>query len=91
MKKRLFILTITLCSILLLLGGCIKKENQITQDSCNEDKECIPDACCHASGCISEKYAPDCSRKYCTMNCAPDTLDCGQKKCGCVNKKCKVI
>lgn len=58
---------------------------------CNIDSDCIPDSCCHASACVSKnQYALRCDNTLCTMECAPNTLDCGQGSCKCINSKCLV-
>ena len=62
-----------------------------TLNFCQQDSECIPDSCCHATSCVQENSAPSCPGVYCTLDCQNGTLDCGQKKCACVNNHCKAI
>lgn len=52
---------------------------------------CVPDACCHATGCVSSEDAPDCSEVFCTQECVPESLDCGQGSCEYVNGQCKAV
>ncbi|MBT7102645.1 hypothetical protein HN935_04000 [archaeon] len=57
-----------------------------------EDEElCIPESCCHATECVLESEAPNCSNAGCTLNCEPGTLDCGQARCEFVDDKCEVV
>ena len=64
---------------------------QSLASSCNADIECIPASCCHARSCVSVSEKPVCSGIRCTQSCEPDTLDCGQARCGCVQNKCTVV
>ena len=59
--------------------------------SCNADIECVPASCCHARSCVSVSEKPVCNGIRCTQSCEPDTLDCGQARCGCVQNKCTVV
>jgi len=52
---------------------------------------CVPASCCHASSCVLENNAPNCSNLLCTMVCEPGTMDCGGGYCGIVNGKCGVV
>lgn len=58
-------------------------------DECSVDSDCVPAACCHASSCINQKYKTVCNL-LCTQECKPNTLDCGQGSCKCVEGKCGV-
>ena len=49
--------------------------------ACSTDADCVPASCCHATACVPKGSAPDCAGVMCTMNCEPDTIDCGG---GCV-------
>jgi len=72
---------------LLFLTACSVPENKV----CSTDKDCVPDTCCHATGTINKENAPDCSGMLCTMNCEPNTLDCGQGEIKCINSGCQVV
>lgn len=101
MKKRLIALIVILL-VLIILGtnvyinynGNNKKEQNITTDnknnenSCLIDEDCVPASCCHANSCVAKNNAPSCIGIYCTQECSPDTLDCGQGRCACINNKC---
>jgi hypothetical protein len=52
---------------------------------------CVPASCCHASECIWESEAPNCSMVACTLSCEPGTMDCGQGKCKVVDGECEVV
>jgi putative hemolysin len=58
---------------------------------CNSDSDCVAASCCHSTSCVSKDKAPLCSGIACTMNCQPNTLDCGYGSCSCVNNKCTVV
>jgi len=77
---------IILVLLTLLLFGC--KPVIPEELTCEIDEECVPAACCHASSCVNENFEPDCSMRACTMDCKPDTMDCGQGRCICENSKC---
>ena len=52
---------------------------------------CVPASCCHASECVWENEAPNCSERICTMNCEPGTLDCGAGHCEVIDGECGVV
>ena len=54
-------------------------------------EKCVPASCCHASECVLEGDAPNCSDRLCSMNCEPGTLDCGQARCDYIDSKCEVV
>lgn len=57
---------------------------------CESDSDCVPFGCCHPSMCVTLDFPqPDCSEIACTMECQPDTLDCGQGRCACIEGKCE--
>jgi len=64
---------------------------QSLASSCTADSECVPVSCCHARSCVSVSEKPACNGIRCTQSCEPDTLDCGQAHCGCVENKCTVV
>ena len=57
---------------------------------CSSDADCVAAECCHATSAVNKANAPDCSTIYCTMDCAPNTLDCGQGQIKCVDNMCTV-
>ena len=56
-----------------------------------EDLKCVPASCCHATDCVLEIEAPNCSGVVCSMNCEPGTLDCEQARCEFVDGKCEAV
>jgi hypothetical protein len=82
--------------LIVLFGGAIgfgyfSFINPDLETECLKDLDCIPAECCHANSCISVSKAPDCSNIFCTTECVPETLDCNQGSCKCINGKCSAV
>jgi hypothetical protein len=58
---------------------------------CVTDDDCVASECCHASECAPKYKEPDCSGVYCSMECVPGTMDCGQGYCICETGVCKAV
>jgi len=58
---------------------------------CDNDEDCVLEICCHAATCVPKDKAPKCDNIFCTMECIPNTLDCGQGKCICINGECSAV
>jgi hypothetical protein len=58
--------------------------------SCSRDEDCVAASCCHPSACVPRASAPDCKDVLCTMECRPETLDCGGR-CLCQNGQCAAV
>ena len=73
--------------------GCKPKIERETSTSkeCVTDADCVPATCCHPSNCVSINNKPNCEGIFCTQECAPNTLDCGQGSCQCIDGKCKAF
>lgn len=56
-------------------------------NSCESDEDCVPASCCHSTGCVPKSKAPTCDGVMCTMECQPNTLDCGGS-CSCIDGEC---
>ena len=93
MRKIVFVMI-----LVIILVSCSPKEDKPITDpnddinenlSCNEDSDCVPAGCCHPTSCINKDFKEDCSDIFCSMECAPDTMDCGQGRCICEENKCK--
>ena len=89
MNKKGFFTWIIVVGVLLVIGffwfvGELDRE-------VNESEMCVAASCCHASECVWESEAPNCSGMLCSMDCRPDTMDCGAGKCGVVDGECEVI
>jgi hypothetical protein len=69
---------------------CIDKEcKQVKKQvavECKNDSDCVPEQCCHPTSCIPKEQKEVCNLA-CTMNCQPQTMDCGGF-CACENGKC---
>ncbi len=63
----------------------------INNVTCKHDSDCVPASCCHPSKCTSLDKAPNCKGTFCTMECAPNSLDCSQGSCACINNKCEAV
>ncbi|MBI2102505.1 hypothetical protein HYT55_01600 [Candidatus Woesearchaeota archaeon] len=86
MRKILSSLSLILVFLLVTSCSSIPPEKQ-----CSVDTDCVPDACCHATGAIRNVFAPDCSGVICTLECRPETLDCGQGSVQCIKNECKAV
>ncbi len=68
-----------------------KPEDIPPEEYCKFDWDCMPDACCHATGVINKNYMPYCSGMICSAECAPNTLDCAQGEIKCIKHRCTII
>lgn len=84
MEKKGF-LTGLIIIVVLLVVGFFWFVGEWNSEEDLEEISCVPASCCHASECVLESEAPDCSGRICTMSCEPDTMDCGQGHCGVVD------
>jgi len=78
MKKILVLLVL----LLILIVGCQGKKE------CQTNADCAAATCCHADSCVAKENAPNCEGVFCSMECKPYTMDCGQGSCVCENNKC---
>ena len=95
MKKKSCKLVFLVSLIYFLLISCTLKNPEASvvpsEKQCVSDADCVPAQCCHSTDTVNKDFAPDCSKTFCTMECAPGTLDCGQGEVKCVKKQCKAI
>ncbi len=84
-------MVVVLVSLVLFLVSCTNTSSVPAEQQCSSANDCVPDACCHATGAVAKEQAPDCSTIYCTMECAPGTLDCGQGKIECQDGTCVAV
>ncbi|MFP4046078.1 MAG: hypothetical protein ACLFS3_03390 [Candidatus Aenigmatarchaeota archaeon] len=85
---------IFLAFILIIGAGvyAINTESEVPEKyRCETDADCVPETCCHASSCVNEDFAPNCTDAACTMECEPGTMDCGQGSCQCIQGRCKAV
>ncbi len=61
------------------------------EKQCSVDNDCVPSACCHADSAVSKSFSPDCKDVFCSLDCQPDTIDCGQGSVRCLEKRCTVV
>jgi hypothetical protein len=85
-KKRIILIFIAVLIALAVLLFYPKSIGNISE--CESSSDCAPAGCCHAGSCVSADKKPDCSGIFCTQECVPGTLDCGQGSCACVSGKC---
>ena len=84
---------------LLILSGCNDINNKLIETNnknietlnCEVNSDCVPASCCHPNSCINKDNAPSCFQIMCSQNCAPNSLDCGQGSCQCINNQCGAI
>ncbi|MFH0870153.1 MAG: hypothetical protein V1866_03795 [archaeon] len=65
---------------------CKQVKKEAVPAECAVDEDCVPEQCCHATSCIAASKKGVCNLA-CTMNCAPNSLDCGGS-CACESGKC---
>ena len=85
------ILALVLITALILTGCTAEIQELPEQTECQIDSDCVPAQCCHSTSCVSKENAPDCSMIFCTQECKPDTLDCGQGSCKCQENQCIAV
>lgn len=83
MMKKIIMLAVLIVSLFLI--ACVPEEKQ-----CNEDVDCAPSVCCHASDAVNRDFAPDCAGQLCTAECVSGTIDCGQGQVECFDNECQV-
>ena len=91
MNKKGLVGIIIILGVLLVVGffwfvGEYNKNGVVS-----ENEGCVPASCCHSTTCVPASEAPNCRGVFCTMNCKPDTLDCGQGSCEIIDEKCGVV
>jgi len=80
------------------VGYCVSLDKQECEEwdfyrgDCFFDgiQRCVPASCCHASSCVLENDASDCSVTMCTQECRGGTMDCGAGNCAFVDGNCEV-
>ena len=80
-----------LFAILLLVACANQAPTSSSKKSCFVDSDCVPAACCHASHAVNKEFAPKCAGMFCSQECAPGTIDCGQGQIKCVKNECEVV
>lgn len=76
-------------------AAAVRSPASYAYGQCTSDDQCVPDGCCHAAQCVDSLapgyVAPNCSDTVCTLECRPDTLDCGQAYCKCDAGACRAV
>jgi len=90
MKLHWIFWVILAIAVILVAVWLVPRSNNANASECKVDSDCVPSSCCHATSCISSSNAPKCSGIFCTQECVPNTLDCGQGSCACVQGKCGI-
>jgi len=85
MKSKLTIISVL--TLIILLTSCAPDNSK----QCVQDSDCVPAQCSHATDAVNKDAAPDCQGKSWTLDCAPNTLDCGQGEIKCLKNKCAVV
>lgn len=97
MRQSLILIIVIL---VLVMGGVVLKVFLSADEganenskylSCQTDSDCVPKESCHPKTCINKEFAQDSSGSICTAVCEPESLDCGQGSCLCVNNKCNAV
>ncbi|MCK4589002.1 MAG: hypothetical protein KAT77_01045 [Nanoarchaeota archaeon] len=81
-----FIVLVILFIVFTRIGG-----EEVIEAECSVDADCVAATCCHASEAVPLSQAPDCADIFCTTECVPGTLDCGQGEIKCLDGKCEAI
>ena len=82
--KKIILLLVLLSTVLLI--SCSSSEK-----ACSVDGDCMRATCCHPSDALNRDSGPDCSGQFCTAECVPDTIDCGQGEIKCLEGSCEVV
>jgi hypothetical protein len=90
MMKKYYLIGLLAISLIFVIA-CTQTKTIPENKICSVDTDCIPAGCCHSNDTVNLKFAPDCSSIMCTMECVPNTLDCGQGEVKCVERECKVM
>ncbi len=91
MKEKIIGLIFAIIGVTVIGLFILYSVDQLMNHSCNWDKECVPEQCCHPISCVPTDEAPNCLDTICTEECAPGTMDCGQGFCECRLGKCKAV
>ena len=82
--KKCFMFSFILLSVLLV--SCTPAEK-----SCSVDTDCVQATCCHPTAAVPKEAGPDCAGQFCTQECMPGTIDCGQGEIKCLEGSCEVV
>ena len=72
------------------VNNLTNNSSNIDSSSCSQESDCVPAPFCHPTYCINKNEVKP-NNMLCTQECKPNTLDCGQGSCSCVNNKCRAV
>lgn len=88
--KRLHLLGVLLMlTLAIFLASCLRGGGE-SPSACAKDSDCVSSTCCHANESVNRESGPSCTGQFCTSECVPNTLDCGQGNLQCVSGKCQI-
>ena|SRR3989338_3413719 len=94
MEKRALVVMLILIAVIISPIIAITKLNEdadVEIYECQTDSDCVPSSCCHSYSCVPISAQPNCQETFCSSECTPGTLDCGQGSCLCQNGKCQAV
>ncbi len=91
MDKTIYIMLVILIAALAFAVFQRGNPTEAPKGECFEDTDCVPATCCHPTEAVNKEFRPNCSNVFCTEECQPNTLDCGQGKIKCIKNKCEVL
>lgn len=87
--KKINLLSFIIVLLLILLVSCSPTISP--EKECSIDKDCVAATCCHTTDALNKEHGPDCSGQLCTMECRPETIDCGQGEVKCIERSCTAV
>ena len=88
MKKAVLVILVI---VSLFLISCKPNSLVPEEKQCTTDADCVPAQCCHPDDSVNKDHAPQCEGIFCTEECRPGTLDCGQGSIKCLVGACTVV
>jgi len=93
-RALFWIIIVLLIALGIVVCMIIRKpwlDNSIKVGECGSDNDCVLASCCHAVNCVASANAPVCDGIMCSQECQPETLDCLQGSCKCIDNKCEAV
>ena len=91
-NKELFTILALLTGLFIVTFFFISQpEISETQEIDKNLNNCVPAECCHPKTCVDVGEKPICDDIYCTKECSPGTMDCGQGSCQRIEGKCQAV
>jgi hypothetical protein len=88
-RVAILLIIILVIAAAIIAGLYFLKKPSLTE--CSSNSDCVPEQTCHPTQCVLSSQIPsEKSMLFCSQECKPNTLDCGQAECVCsTNKKCQ--